>query len=1126
MRKLLFILFIFICLCNIGSCKKKHECVVSDEYKYNDTHHYKECSNAECENIFEEEEHHFTYSKDNKKCDLCSYEKNILSEDVESISIKTLPNKLKYYLDEELNLDGGLVEIKFIDGSVEEYSLSDFEVSGFDSSSASLNKKIEVSFLNNNCSFNVDICDLEKEITLGMEYHLDESGDFYVLKSIGNAVYKNVINIPETYEGIPIKEIYKFAFSNCTDVKKINFNSNIERINDNAFEGCSNLESVILSDSLIYIGNYAFKDCTKLTLLTIPSNVNTLGNYVFEGCTTEIKWNNPTIQNIGQCFIGYKGESIVIPSSVISLGNGAFSECTFKIIWDNPKIENLGSGFVKYKGDTLEIPNSVTSISSGAFADCSNLKILTIPSSVETIGRAVFSNCCCDIIWGNSQISTLNGTFYQYAGTKLVIPNSVTEIGIGTFSQCKYLKEVTLPDGLTTIAEMLFYNCNKLEKVNIPNSVTEIGIGTFWQCKQLKEVTLPDGLTTIAEMLFDNCNKLEKVNIPNSVTEIGPSAFRNCFSLSSLIIPSNVSKIMWSSFEGVNCDIIFDNPTIKTLDYNSFDGYEGTKLVIPNSVTEIGTGAFQNCKYLKEIILPDGLTNIADSLFYKCNELEKVNIPNSVTEIGSYAFAECSSLLSLTIPSSVTKINNHSFQGVTCEITFDNPTIKVFDVSSFNAYAGTSFIIPDSVLEIKDSVFKDCKNLKDIVINDNITMIPSYAFSGCSSLEKIIIPKNVNTIGRYAFSNCSAEIVWNTSSLTHIDSYGFSDYKGHSFEIPNTVEFYGTAAFRNCIFLEEFTIPTAIKDIPYGMFSGCTSLTKVTFHEDIKSIGVNVFSNCTSLETITIPSGVTEISSNLFENCSSLKEVVLPENITTIGQYAFSKCKSLEKIDLPESLTFIGKEAFKGCNFKEIIVPNDVVKIETNAFNGCNLLEKITIPFVGTEKNSGHDSYFDIIFGQIPQTLKEVIVSTDAKIYPASFRKTANIEKLTLPYVGAIGYDHTMTNIGGIFGLSSAYHRLMPDNIKEITITGGTSIEADAFSGCKYLTKITLPNTIKTIGDNAFYRCESLQSINIPSSVEYVGENVFGESYAITVYADFVSEPTTWHANWKYVDLNVQWKEE
>lgn len=1080
MRKLLFILFIFICLCNIVSCKKKHECVVSDEYKYNDTHHYKECSNDVCENIFEEEEHHFTYSKDNKKCDLCSYEKNILPEDVESISIKTLPNKLKYCLDEELNLDGGLVEIKFIDGSVEEYSLSDFEVSGFDSSTASLNKKIEVSFLNYNCSFNVDICDLEKEITLGMEYHLDESGEFYILKSIGNAVYKNVINIPETYEGIPIKEIYKFAFNNCTDVKKINFNSNIERINDNAFEGCSNLESVILSDSLVYIGNYAFKDCTKLTLLTIPSNVNTIGNYVFEGCTTEIKWNNPTIQNLNQCFLGYKGESIVIPSSVISLGNGAFSECTFKIKWDNPKIEDLGSGFVKYKGDTLDIPNSVTSIASGAFADCSNLKTLTIPSSVETIGRAVFSNCSCDIIWDNSQVSTLNGTFYQYAGTKLAIPNSVTEIGMETFRQCKQLKEITLPEGIKTIANMLFYDCNKLEKVNIPNSVTEI------------------------------CS----------------SAFRNCSSLSSLIIPSSVTKIMWSSFEGVNCEIIFDNPTIKTLDYHSFSGYEGTKLVIPNSVTEIGSGAFYECKYLKEVTLPDGLTTIADMLFFECNELEKVNIPNSVTEIGSYAFKDCTSLLSLTIPSSVTKINNYSFQGVTCEITFDNPTIKVFDKDSFNSYAGTSFIIPNSVLEMKDSVFKDCKNLKDIVINDNITMIPSYAFSGCSSLEKIVIPKNIKTIGGYAFSNCSAEIVWDASSLTHIDSYGFSDYKGNSFEIPNTVEFYGTSAFRNCIYLEEFTIPTVIKDIPAGMFAGCTSLTKVTFHEDIKSIGASAFSNCTSLETITIPSGVTELSYNLFGNCSSLKEVVLHENITTIGQSAFSKCKSLEKIDLPESVTSIGKEAFKGCNFKEIIVPNNVVKIETNAFSECDLLEKITIPFVGTEKNSGHDFSFDIIFGQIPQTLKEVIVSTDAKIYPSSFRKTANIEKLTLPYVGAIGYDHTKTNIGSIFGVASAYHKLIPSNIKEITITGGTSIEADAFSGCKYLTKITLPNTIKTIGDNAFCRCDSLQSINIPSSVEYVGENVFGESYGVIVYADFVSEPTTWHANWKYVDLNVQWKEE
>ena len=382
-------------------------------------------------------------------------------------------------------------------------------------------------------------------------------------------------------------------------------------------------------------------------------------------------------------------------------------------------------------------------------------------------------------------------------------------------------------------------------------------------------------------------------------------------------------------------------------------------------------------------------------------------------------------------------------------------------------------------------------------------MIPSYAFSGCSSLEKIIIPKNVNTIGGYAFSNCSAEIVWNTSSLTHIDSYGFSDYKGHSFEIPNTVEFYGISAFSNCIFLEEFTIPTAIKDIPNGMFAGCTSLTKVTLHEDIKSIGSSVFYNCTSL-----------------------KEVVLPDNVITIGQNAFSKCKSLEKIDLPVTLTSIGKEAFEGCNFKEIIVPNNVVKIGKNAFNECNLLEKITIPFVGTEKNNGQDYTLDIIFGKIPQTLKEVIVSTDAIIYPASFKKTANIEKLTLPYVGAIGYDHTLTNIGIIFGVSSAYHKLMPDNIKEITITGGTSIEADAFKGCKYLTKITLPDTIKSIGDYAFYRCESLESINIPSSVEYVGENAFAESYRVTVYADFITEPTTWHANWKDGDMVIYWKKD
>ena len=90
----------------------------------------------------------------------------------------------------------------------------------------------------------------------------------------------------------------------------------------------------------------------------------------------------------------------------------------------------------------------------------------------------------------------------------------------------------------------------------------------------------------------------------------------------------------------------------------------------------------------------------------------------------------------------------------------------------------------------------------------------------------------------------------------------------------------------------------------------------------------------------------------------------------------------------------------------------------------------------------------------------------------------------------------------------------MPDNIKEITITGGTSIEADAFNGCKYLTKITLPDTIKTIGDYAFYRCESLESINIPSSVEYVGSTAFHNHTKASFYLQSESVPELWEKNW------------
>ena len=131
--------------------------------------------------------------------------------------------------------------------------------------------------------------------------------------------------------------------------------------------------------------------------------------------------------------------------------------------------------------------------------------------------------------------------------------------------------------------------------------------------------------------------------------------------------------------------------------------------------------------------VPDSVTEIGSDAFYDCRGLTSVTIPDSVTEIGSYTFFGCSGLTSVVIPDSVTEIGEYAFyrSGL------------------------TSVVIPNSVTEIEVGVFEDCKGLTSVVIPNSVTKIGVWAFRGCSSLTSVIIPNSITKIGKWAFEDCS-----------------------------------------------------------------------------------------------------------------------------------------------------------------------------------------------------------------------------------------------------------------------------------------------------------------------------------------------------------------------------------
>ncbi|MBO4719830.1 MAG: leucine-rich repeat domain-containing protein [Prevotella sp.] len=272
---------------------------------------------------------------------------------------------------------------------------------------------------------------------------------------------------------------------------------------------------------------------------------------------------------------GYSGD-IVIPESVpyngvdysvTSIGFDAFGGCSGLTSISIPgSVTSIGKeAFYKCSGLTsVTIPNSVTSIGERAFGKCSSLISVTIPGSVTSIGNSAFSYCYdltsvhisdldawCKISFGDYSNPLLYAHHLFLNGEEikdLVIPNSVTSISNWAFYECSGLTSVTIPNSVTSIGDAAFCDCIGLTSITIPNSVISIGVNSFSYCSGLTSVTIPNSVTSIGNAAFQVCIGLTSVTIPNSVTSIGDEAFKGCSGLTSVIIGSGIKNIYSQAF--------------------------------------------------------------------------------------------------------------------------------------------------------------------------------------------------------------------------------------------------------------------------------------------------------------------------------------------------------------------------------------------------------------------------------------------------------------------------------------------------------------------------------------------------------------------------------------------------
>ena len=298
-----------------------------------------------------------------------------------------------------------------------------------------------------------------------------------------------------------------------------------------------------------------------------------------------------------------------------------------------------------YSG-TLNIPESftyngveysVTTIGDYAFYDCSSLTSVTIPNSVTTLGNYAFRGC-----------SSL---------TSVTIPNSVTSIGNNAFQYCSGLTTITIPESMASIGDYAFEGCNDMTSVNITNleawckidfKSNPLSFAHHLYCngEEIKDLVIPNTVTTIKSRAFTGCDGLTSVTIPTSVTSIGVHSFSYCSGLISMTIPNSVTNIEQFAFSCCNSLTSVTIPnSMNYIPYGAFYNCSGlTSVTIPNSVMRIEKYAFYNCSGLTMVTIPESVNTIGESTFESCSSLTMVTIGNSIMRIDSRAFAGCNKL--------------------------------------------------------------------------------------------------------------------------------------------------------------------------------------------------------------------------------------------------------------------------------------------------------------------------------------------------------------------------------------------------------------------------------------------------------------------------------------------------
>ena len=380
------------------------------------------------------------------------------------------------------------------------------------------------------------VCDMPVGATEGVIYEVSVDGTYAEVVGYGGSATK--IIIADTYENLPVKNIYEGVFNNHSIVSVV-IPDSVTTISNSAFYNCDSLRTVVLGAGVEIIEDSAFYDCDALLNIVIPDATNSIDAFSFYGCSSL--------------------EDVKMGSGVTYIGERAFYNCDSLV--------------------SVELGSSLESIASEAFEDCDALTDIVIPDSVTTIGNDAFYSCyrLASVHIGSGVKTIASNAFRECDSlTDVIIPDSVESIGNYAFQGCAGLRSVVIGSGVKTIGSSAFSGCSSLSGVTFKSGASEIASGAFSSCnsalyttyefgkyvgnadnpyavlieisnKNLRTYNINENTMAIAYGVFSGCERLVEILIPDSVQGISSSAFTSCPNLSAIYYESGFEE--WKTLE-------------------------------------------------------------------------------------------------------------------------------------------------------------------------------------------------------------------------------------------------------------------------------------------------------------------------------------------------------------------------------------------------------------------------------------------------------------------------------------------------------------------------------------------------------------------------------------------------